>query len=45
MPAQETQVLKNTENASLSPWYSIGKTDTELITPEWQFELSQLKTW
>jgi len=45
MPAQEIQVLKNTENAALSPWYRIGKTDTELITPEWQFELSQLKTW
>ncbi len=42
MPAQETQVLQNPDNAESSPWYS---TDFEgpLVTPEWTFERSQLK--
>jgi len=45
MPAQETQVLKNPENAELSPWYNVRKSDTKVITPEWSFEINQLKTW
>lgn len=45
MPAQETQVLKNPENAELSPWYNVRKSDTKVITPEWSFEVNQLKTW
>lgn len=42
MPAQEIQILKNPNDKSLSPWYSIdyGK---ELNTPEWTFEANQLK--
>jgi hypothetical protein len=44
MPAQEIQILKNSTNSELSPWFSadfVGK----LITPEWTFEATDLKTW
>ena len=44
MPAQETQILKNNNDNKLSPWYSaniVGK----LYTPEWTFDVGQLKTW
>jgi len=44
MPAQETQILKNAYNEALSPWYS-ASTDGELVTPEWTFTTTQLKTW
>ena len=42
MPAQELQILKNPNNASLSPWYNedFGAT---LETPEWDFNRNQLK--
>ncbi len=42
MPAQETQILLNPNDASLSPWYSL-KDQAKLITPEWTFELNALK--
>ncbi|MEC5395328.1 DUF4846 domain-containing protein [Bergeyella sp. RCAD1439] len=44
MPAQEIQILKNNSDDKLSPWYSsniVGK----LYTPEWAFDVGQLKTW
>ncbi len=41
MPAQEIHILKNPENETLSPWYSL-KT-TELETPEWTFAWSDLR--
>jgi hypothetical protein len=44
MPAQETQILKNKNDDKQSPWYSaniVGK----LYTPEWTFDVEQLKTW
>lgn len=44
MPAQEIQILKNSTDSELSPWFSadfVGK----LITPEWTFEATDLKTW
>jgi hypothetical protein len=44
MPAQETQILKNTNDTVLSPWYSADFTGL-LTTPEWEFESNQLKTW
>lgn len=44
MPAQETQILKNFDNASISPWYSADIEET-LYTPEWKFEAGQLMTW
>jgi hypothetical protein len=41
MPAQEIHVLKNYNDASLSPWYSIDF-GNDLETPEWTFKKSQL---
>ena len=44
MPAQETQILKNYNDDKISPWYSaniVGR----LYTPQWTFEIEQLKTW
>ena len=31
-------------NQKISPWYNLAGL-SELITPEWTFELNQLKTW
>jgi hypothetical protein len=42
MPAQDIQILKGEEEGS--PWYSADIGD-RLITPEWTFEKTQLKTW
>ena len=44
MPAQQIHVLKNEQNPAFSPWYVVGK-GNNLVTPEWTFEWSQLKTW
>jgi hypothetical protein len=41
MPAQETQILVNRNNESLSPWYPLKK--GEIITPEWRFTSSDLR--
>jgi hypothetical protein len=41
MPAQETQVLVNPDNTSLSPWYQLK--DGKINTPEWDFNTSDLK--
>lgn len=43
MPAQETQILKN-NNDKLSPWYSANIVGS-LYTPQWTFDVEQLKTW
>ncbi len=42
MPAQQTQILINPMDESISPWYSLKDCD-KLITPEWKFELNQLR--
>lgn len=44
MPAQETQILKNSSDTELSPWYSTSEVG-RIITPEWTFDVNQLKTW
>jgi hypothetical protein len=44
MPAQETQILKNLNAVSISPWYQLTA-DQHLYTPEWTFEVKYLKTW
>ncbi|MGH1417348.1 MAG: DUF4846 domain-containing protein [Hyphomicrobiaceae bacterium] len=44
MPAQDIHVLKNPSNANGSPWYNAAF-DGDLITPEWRFKPSSLKTW
>jgi hypothetical protein len=41
MPAQEIQVLKNSMDVELSPWYEI--TERYIETPEWSFERGDLK--
>lgn len=42
MPAQNIHVLKNPNNSSLSPWYSIDDCEIEISTPEWTFASNQL---
>lgn len=42
MPAQQTQLLINPNDDSISPWYSLKGKD-KLITPEWSFELDKIK--
>ncbi len=44
MPAQETQILKNNNEPNISPWYSANIVG-QLFTPQWTFEVGQLKTW
>lgn len=44
MPAQQTQLLINPMNDDISPWYSLKGEDI-LRTPEFTFELNELKTW
>lgn len=43
MPAQDIHLLINPKEKNLSPWYSIP--DEFLMTPEWTFKASQLRTW
>jgi hypothetical protein len=43
MPAQETQILVNFTDTALSPWYSTSM--SILNTPQWTFEVNELKTW
>ncbi len=43
MPAQDMHVLVNPDNPD-SPWYEIP-TGVNLRTPEWIFEIKQLRTW
>ena len=42
MPAQETHILKNPTNPSISPWYSLGNS-IQIKTPEWTFNSTDLK--
>ncbi|MDR7856619.1 DUF4846 domain-containing protein [Tissierella sp.] len=42
MPAQQTQILINPMDDTISPWYSL-KGKEKLVTPEWTFELDELK--
>jgi hypothetical protein len=42
MPAQDIHVLKNPNDAGLSPWYDLAFGET-LQTPEWQFKDTNLK--
>ena len=41
MPAQDIHILKNPQNANLSPWYRIPK--KQLVTPEWEFSNKDLR--
>ena len=44
MPAQEIHILKNLNSEAYGPWYD-AKVLNELKTPEWTFDLSQLKSF
>ena len=44
MPAQEIHILKNLNNATINPWYSINF-EGDLKTPEWTFSKDQLMRW
>jgi hypothetical protein len=44
MPAQDMHVLKNPESSDGSPWYALPL-GNKLITPEWTFDVTQLKRW
>lgn len=41
MPAQQTQLLINPLDDSISPWYNL-KSQDKLVTPEWTFDLDKL---
>lgn len=43
MPAQEIQVLQNPSNPNGSPWYSLNNNNAEIPTPEWVFNIRDLK--
>lgn len=44
MPAQDIEILKNPNNAGMSPWFKASEMGL-LETPEWKFEWNQLKSW
>jgi hypothetical protein len=44
MPAQDIEILKNLNNAGMSPWFKASEIGI-LETPEYDFDWSQLKTW
>ena len=45
MPAQEMHILKNPNNAGISPWYNLSEIGEEINTPEWVFSRSELMRW
>ncbi len=44
MPAQEIQILYNPLKTN-DVWYNTSEINTIINTPEWQFTISDLKTW
>jgi hypothetical protein len=43
MPAQQSHILKNPQNSTLSPWYSVEEIGSgNVVTPEWTFDNSSL---
>ena len=45
MPAQDIHIVKNPGDAGLSPWYTADSAQRLVETPEWTFEVNQLRTW
>ena len=43
MPAQDIHILKNPDEPAISPWYRVDLSAIRLNTPEWTFEISDLK--
>lgn len=44
MPAQDIHILKNPTNTVLSPWYE-AINEQEIITPQWTFAKTALRSW
>ena len=43
MPAQQSHILKNPQNSTLSPWYSVEEIGSgNVVTPEWTFDNNSL---
>ena len=45
MPAQDIHIVKNPDDARVSPWYVVDTTRGSIETPEWTFTTSQLRSW
>ena len=45
MPAQEMHILKNPNDEVFSPWYNLSEIGEQIITPEWNFNRSELMRW
>jgi hypothetical protein len=45
MPAQNIHILKNPQDAAISPWYEAKSDNSFIITPEWTFSANQLRRW
>lgn len=43
MPAQDIHILINQNKSTISPWYELDETASEIETPEWTFAANQLK--
>lgn len=43
MPAQDIHILINQNKSTISPWYDLDETASEIETPEWTFAANQLK--
>lgn len=45
MPAQDMHIVKNKENSTLSPWYSVEDIKDKIYTPGFIFDKIALKKW
>ena len=44
MPAQDIHIVKNPLDKKLNPWYAVCSSE-QIITPEYKFHRSNLRTW
>jgi len=45
MPAQDIHIVKNPEDAAISPWYRAEGSGIYIQTPEWTFKINELRRW
>ncbi|WP_153799812.1 DUF4846 domain-containing protein [Foetidibacter luteolus] len=45
MPAQDMHIVKNKNNAALSPWYSVEDIKDKIVTPGYVFDKTDLRRW
>jgi hypothetical protein len=43
-PAQDIHIVRNPAESNFTPWYKLSE-QTVIETPEWTFEITNLKTW